>query len=160
MSKEMRRPRLFVAPVAEEIEKLHPGVVVAGSVRRNLNDIGDIDVCIAKEDFFDFETAFVKWADELHRNQVKKEPMGILKGGRKNGIKIELYVAPRKGFGALLCYSTGSPETNIKMRGKATDLGYKLNQYGLWQGETFIAGETEESVYEALGMDYKNPEDR
>jgi len=35
-----------------------------------------------------------------------------------------------------------------------------LNQYGLWKGEKFIAGATEEEVYKKLGMDFLAPENR
>ena len=47
------------------------------------------------------------------------------------------------------------------MRQKAKELGYKLNQYGLYnkEGEK-IAGPTETGIYEALGWEWCEPEDR
>ncbi len=39
-------------------------------------------------------------------------------------------------------------------------LGLKLNEYGVWRGDERIAGETEDGVYAALGMQCPQPGDR
>jgi DNA polymerase (family 10) len=57
-------------------------------------------------------------------------------------------------------YFTGSKAHNIAVRDRAVGRGLKLNEYGLFTVETdeWIAGETEESIYEALGMRWMEPE--
>ncbi len=56
-------------------------------------------------------------------------------------------------------YFTGSKAHNIELRTIAIRKGLRLNEYGLFKGEeTMVAGETEESVYSALGLDYIAPE--
>jgi len=49
-----------------------------------------------------------------------------------SNMQVDLRVVPRQSFGAALQYFTGSKEHNIKLRGIASDQGYKLNEYGLF----------------------------
>ena len=49
------------------------------------------------------------------------------------------------------CISPGSKAHNVVLRQLAQQRGLKLNEYGLFRGEVRIAGETEESVYAAVG---------
>ena len=56
--------------------------------------------------------------------------------------------------GAALQYFTGSKAHNIVLRDRAIQRGFKLNEYGLYRvsDDTLVAGETEEGIYEALGL--------
>jgi len=60
----------------------------------------------------------------------------------------------------MVLYTTGSADNNKLMRQKAKQLGYKLNQYGLFQGKKRIELKTEASYYEILGLEYKPPAER
>jgi DNA polymerase (family 10) len=62
--------------------------------------------------------------------------------------------------GAAMQYFTGSKAHNIELRDRALKLGLRLNEYGLFRvaDETRVAGETEESIYEALGLRWVEPE--
>lgn len=75
----------------------------------------------------------------------------------KNGIEIELYFAKEEFFGAMLLYCTGTNQYNIMMRTYAKFRGMKLSQNGLFKDGKMIAGETEESIYDALGKQWKEP---
>ena len=55
-------------------------------------------------------------------------------------------------------YFTGSKEHNITMRKRAQKQDLELNEYGLFSGEKSIAGETEEEIYQALGLAWIPPE--
>ena len=55
-------------------------------------------------------------------------------------------------------YFTGSKETNVELRRIAIAKGLKLNEYGVFNGDEFIAGRTEEDVFKSLGMKYIEPE--
>ena len=57
---------------------------------------------------------------------------------------------------------TGPAMYNIHKRRLAKTKGYKLNEYGLYKRDTNekVAGETEHSIYEALGWNYKEPTER
>jgi hypothetical protein len=48
----------------------------------------------------------------------------------------------------------------MKLRSLAKSKGYKLNQYGLWDGEKRIDNNTEKGIYKELGVMYVSPEDR
>src|SRR5262249_3654278 len=62
--------------------------------------------------------------------------------------------------GAAMQYFTGSKAHNIALRDRAIGLGYKLNEYGVFTvaEDRKIAGEDEEGVYAALGLDWVPPE--
>jgi len=57
-------------------------------------------------------------------------------------------------------YFTGSKAHNIALRGLANDHGWKLNEYGLFEGQRRIAGATEEEIYRKLGLATIPPEMR
>jgi DNA polymerase (family 10) len=74
------------------------------------------------------------------------------------GIQVDLRVVPRESFGAALHYFTGSKAHNIALRRLAQERGLKINEYGVFRGQQRIAGQTEQSVYAALGLRYIPPE--
>lgn len=61
-------------------------------------------------------------------------------------------------YGAALQYFTGSKDHNIRMRDLAISKGWKLNEYGLYDGDKRVAGEEEEDVYNRLGISWIPPE--
>ena len=65
-----------------------------------------------------------------------------------------------KAFGAAMQYFTGSKEHNVALRQRAIRMGFKLSEYGLFRADddSRVAGETEEGVYKALGLDWIPPE--
>ncbi|MCK4442939.1 MAG: PHP domain-containing protein, partial [Thermoplasmata archaeon] len=73
-------------------------------------------------------------------------------------VQADLRVVEAASFGAALQYFTGSKEHNIHLRSIAQRMGYKINEYGLFEGENKIGGENEEEIYEKLGMTYIEPE--
>ncbi len=76
------------------------------------------------------------------------------------GLQVDVRVIPPESFGAALQYFTGSREHNVALRQRALRMGLTLNEYGLFtvEGERRVAGETEEGVYEALGLAWIPPE--
>jgi len=67
-------------------------------------------------------------------------------------------VVPEESFGAALHYFTGSKPHNIAIRKLGQERGLKINEYGVFRGERRIAGETEESVFAAVGLPWIPPE--
>jgi len=76
----------------------------------------------------------------------------------KGNFDMDLRVVPKESWGAALQYFTGNKAHNIKVRQIAIDKGLKLNEYGVYKGKKKIAGKTEEEVYEAIGLNYLEPE--
>jgi len=78
----------------------------------------------------------------------------------KGGYQADLRLVPSESRGAALQYFTGSKAHNIALRDRAIQHGYKLNEYGLFRtaDDSRVAGETEEGIYEALGLQPVEPE--
>jgi DNA polymerase (family 10) len=80
----------------------------------------------------------------------------LLQGGFQADLRL---VAP-DSRGAALQYFTGSKAHNIALRDRAIGLGFKLNEYGLFRtaDDSRVAGDREEDIYAALGLDWVPPE--
>jgi DNA polymerase (family 10) len=76
------------------------------------------------------------------------------------GYQADLRLVPPDSRGAAMQYFTGSKAHNIVLRDRAIQRGLKLNEYGLFRldEETKVCGETEEEIYEALGLAWVEPE--
>ncbi len=66
---------------------------------------------------------------------------------------------PVEAWGAAMIYFTGSKAHNIRIREMAVRKGLKLNEYGLFDAKSgdLIVAETEEEVYERLGLPWIPP---
>lgn len=148
----------FALPEADEVvATLEPHVsriAVAGSLRRRKETIGDVDILAVadSEDIMDVFTGMNRVEKVLVQGDTKTSVR--LEGG----LQVDLRIVGAESFGSALQYFTGSRDHNIAMRQRAIRQGYKLNEYGLFQGEERVAGETEESVYAALGLAWIPPE--
>jgi len=135
----------------KEVER----VDVVGSIRRRKETIGDVDFLVISKkpekvmDFFTSLPGIIKiWGKGTTKASVRL----------KEGFDMDLRVLPKRSYGAALQYFIGSKEHNIVLRKIAIDNSLKLNEYGVFRGQKMIAGETEEGVYKALGMDWIPPE--
>jgi DNA polymerase (family 10) len=61
-------------------------------------------------------------------------------------------------FPYALHHFTGSKEHNTQLRQRAKDRGFKLNEYGLFDGETRIPCQDETALFKALGLPFIPPE--
>lgn len=74
------------------------------------------------------------------------------------GLQADLRVVDNDSYGAALHYFTGSKGHNIAIRNLGVKAGLKVNEYGVFRGNTSIAGRTEEEIYHLFGMNYIEPE--
>jgi len=157
-------------PLAEElIEELKAKcpidrISVAGSSRRMRETVGDLDILVASGKPEEVMEAFVALpgVEEVIVSGPTKTSVIV---ERRNvelqtnvRLQTDLRVVDAQSFGSALQYFTGSKDHNIRLRRIAQSKDWKLNEYGLFEEEKRIAGETEEGVYEALGMDFIAPE--
>ncbi len=157
----------FVMSEVEEIAKRiqsQKGVekaIVAGSVRRMKETIGDADILVVAKNAKPVMDYFVRMP-EVVKVTAHGETKSAVK--LKSGLNVDLRIVPRESYGAALNYFTGSKAHNIALREIAVKHGMKLNEYGLFKiknkKETFVAGRTEEELYKALGLHYIEPEMR
>ena len=128
----------------------------AGSLRRMAESIGDIDLLVASEDPAPVMERFTTLpvVDRVLAHGETKSSVTTSKG-----LQVDLRVIAPDVWGAALIYFTGSKAHNIRIREMAVRKGLKLSEYGLFEaasGELIVA-ETEEDVYERLGLPYIEP---
>ena len=148
-----------LADMEERLKKVK-GVkkaILAGSSRRMKETIGDADFLVVASDSGRVMDAFTKMP-EVKRVLAKGETKSMVRLG--SGLQVDVRVVPERSYGAALNYFTGSKEHNVALRTMAEKKGWKLNEYGLWKGNKFLAGRTEEELYKAFGMEYVPPEMR
>jgi DNA polymerase (family 10) len=128
---------------------------VAGSFRRRVETVGDLDVLIEATDRAAATEALGKFpglAEIAARGPEKVE--AALQGG----FQVDFRFFEADNFGAALLYFTGSKAHGIALRKIAQQKKLKLNEYGLFRGEKPVAGKTEEEIYAALGLKFIPPE--
>jgi len=159
---QAQRFKLAVAAqYAEALEKFLaaiPGVArvtVAGSYRRMRETVGDLDIIAAvsaSSPVVQRFTAYDEVAEILSAGSTRASVI------LKCGLQVDLRVVKEECYGAALHYFTGSKAHNIAIRRMAQQSGLKINEYGVFRNDTRIAGETEASVYGAVGLSYIPPE--
>ena len=149
---------------------------IVGSYRREAANSGDIDVIITNNE--NNIKAFDAFLDKLIADKIVTE---VLTRGKTKSLTIGqltssigsiprridfLYTKPNEYAFATL-YFTGSKAFNTVMRQRALDLGYTLNEHGLSKMASGKKGDkvdidfpTEQSIFEFLGMKYKEPRER
>jgi len=140
----------------EGVEK----ITAAGSVRRGKEIVGDVDILVtgpAAATVLDRFVAFPKVNEILGRGENKASA----KVGHE-GLQVDVRALPRESYGAGLQYFTGSKEHNVALRSRAVRMGFKLSEYGLFriEDDALVCSETEEQIYEALGLRWIPPEMR
>lgn len=164
-----------------EVEKLIAGVLehmahapgvdkieLAGSLRRRKETIGDVDILARHEGdgtpVVDHFVGFDGAARVLGAGPTKGSIV------LHSGLQVDLRVIPGRSFGAALQYFSGSKEHNVAVRTLAVRKGFRVNEWGVFRlpedvdpatvgkedGER-LAGDTEEGVYEVLGMSWVPP---
>lgn len=132
-------------------------IEVAGSYRRRKETVGDLDILVslAGKDNNRVMEHFVGYEDitEIISKGETKSSVRL-----KSGIQVDLRAVEKESFGAALLYFTGSKAHNIEVRKLALERGYKISEYGVFEGETQVAGETEEGVYQKLDMPWIPPQ--
>ena len=160
----------LVEPLVEYM-RTHEGVrriEVAGSYRRRMETVGDIDLLVIARDpqpVMDHFTAY---------ERVKKIELASGTSARvmlQSGLQVNLRVLPPASYGAALQYFTGSQAHNVKLRRRAVARGLRVSEDGVFRvpegedpdaedvlsGER-VAGASEEDVYAALELAWIPPE--
>ena len=130
-------------------------VVLAGSFRRMRETVGDIDILVTAAAPAQVMQRFLAYAEVrqvLSRGETRSSVV------LHAGIQVDVRVVAEECYGAALHYFTGSKSHNIAVRKLGQERGLKINEYGVFRGNKRIAGETEESVYAAVGLPYIPPE--
>ncbi|PYR78575.1 MAG: DNA polymerase/3'-5' exonuclease PolX [Acidobacteria bacterium] len=135
-----------------------------GSLRRGCETCGDIDILATIDpalapsgvegSLMDRFVAFPRVERILGAGDTKSSVRIV------GGYQADLRLVPADSRGAAMQYFTGSKAHNVALRDRAIQHGFKLNEYGLFKvdDDSRVAGETEEGIYDALGMAWVPPE--
>jgi DNA polymerase (family 10) len=147
----------YASALTESLARV-PGVsavTVAGSFRRGRDTVGDLDLIVAA----------APGSDVMKRFTAQEDVASVIAQGEtrasvllRSGLQVDLRLVAPASYGAALQYFTGSKSHSIALRRIAQQRGLKINEYGVFRGRGRIAGETEESVYGALGLPWIPPE--
>lgn len=155
--KEHRRPIAEALPIARELVAelaqlpAVERVQYCGSLRRLRETVADVDIVVASDDAASVVESFKKMravSEVIGSGETKTSVLSA------TGLQLDLRVVQPLQYGAACQYFTGSKTHNIKLRQRALERGWLLNEYGLTESESgeVIASETEEAIYEALGL--------
>ncbi len=165
--------RTVALPLLEELRSLDAvqRAEVAGSFRRSMETVGDLDFIVASSNPEPVMEWFVS-----RENVVEVTAQGETKSSVRfeGGLQADLRVVPDDRFVFALHHFTGSKDHNVKMRQRALSQGYSLSEWGLFNKDD-EAGESgkpydrplakdgiqeETDLFNALGLDYITPEMR
>jgi DNA polymerase (family 10) len=173
-----KRPKRFklldadqlVRPLIEYLRKSGniDQIEVAGSYRRRMETVGDIDILVASD----------KPTIVMQRFQTYPEVARVLAAGTtrgtiilRSGLQVDLRILPDRSYGAALHYFTGSKAHNIAVRTLGVERGLRISEYGIFrvpkgkkadeagveEGER-IGGVKEKDVFKAVNLDWVPPE--
>lgn len=130
-------------------------VEIAGSYRRRKETVGDLDVLVITSNEEMIIDHFVKF-DEVSAVISKGETRSTVR--LHSGVQVDLRAVEKESYGAASLYFTGSKAHNIAIRKIAVQKKLKINEYGVYKKEKYIAGKTEKDVYRQVGLPYIEPE--
>ena len=130
-------------------------ITIAGSYRRRKETVRDIDILVTGSDYTGIMNWFLKYPQFqkiISRGDTRSTAV------LKSGMQIDIRVVPDECYGSALHYFTGSQAHNISIRKRAIKYGLKINEYGVYKGNSRIGGLYEADVYRAVGLEYIEPE--
>jgi len=159
-------------PVVEYLSHLGVDVGYAGSMRRGLDTVRDVDVIVCLKG--DVDLQFIRQALAkmgLHPNtrngsvkwgiliDAKKQPNPD--EGYPSHLSLDLNFCTETNRGAYYNYLTGCKELNIKIREYAITKNKKVNEHGILDAQgRKIGGEKEEDMWNLLNLNYLKPQER
>lgn len=152
---------------------------ICGSYRRQKPFSNDVDILLyhpkikTKQELLEYPNLMEKFikklkkkafiVDDLTFENYTTKYMGFCKLNSNPVRRIDIYYTPYESYPASLLHLTGSANFNQKTRGLAIELGYTLNEYGLYKVDpetykkTKIKTKSEKDILEKLGLEYVDP---
>jgi DNA polymerase (family 10) len=176
--------RRYAEHIQRELASLCERIDIAGSIRRGRPEVHDLDLVLLLKPGKRAELeARVKRSANTRVTKNGPQIIGLI---LHNGMQVELYIATEAedtllgriptNYGMRLLAMTGSKAHNIKLAQWAKDNGFHFHPYrGLMQGGKYVpaegggeeyeggyvcAGETEQEIFDALGLAFVPPENR
>lgn len=146
----------YAEAIVSELQRLDAveRILIAGSLRRMRETVGDIDILVVSTRPNEVMDAFTRMdgvEDVIAKGATKSSI--ILRG-----INVDLRVVEATSFGAAAHYFTGSKHHNVRIRELGMKRGLKINEYGVFRGAERIGGEQESEVFASVELPYIPPE--
>jgi DNA polymerase/3'-5' exonuclease PolX len=174
-------PREVLDLVSAELGRF-PGLFIGGSYVRGKPTSGDMDIVIRHNSWDALRAAKFNgilirepFAFGEHKigtmitldipsqlyDKVREflEPYNYFRDGKIN-IKVDFFLAKPEEYLTTKLFAIGSGNFNIIMRTRAKKRGYLLNNEGLFKNGKRIPVKNEKEIFELLGMNYREPEQR
>lgn len=162
---EVDKIYIYLLKKAFKLDKyLH--LTLCGSYRRLNNFVNDIDVILVHPDknlLHDFINLLINdkfIIESLTSTDIPTKYMGICKYKNNPFRRIDIRFIPYESYYSAILYFTGSKNFNRDMRKIAIQMGYKLNEYGLYKNGEQLKISSEKDVFDILEMDYLTPNKR
>jgi DNA polymerase (family 10) len=153
---ELERAQKIAGEVVKRLAPYCKKIEIAGSIRRKKPLVNDIDFVLIPSDLWNL-THEIMGLGPVRMSGMKIQRVNY------NGTQIDIYFATPETWATLLLIRTGSAENNIRLCSIAKRKGWHLaaSGEGLFdENGQRIAGESEESIYRALGLPYQTPWER
>lgn len=151
----LKKAQKLATKVLRAIEGHIQVALIAGSVRRERPQVGDVEMVVMPKDG-DLEGLL------LHLKKLGFEGGERIQRTIVDGVPVELYIAHKVDeIGAMLMWYTGDYVFNVAMNSIAKRMGYTRNQYGIWSGDTpALQSPDEREFFDFLGVSWHDPEER
>ena len=146
-----------------EAQPLVKRASVAGSFRRRLETVGDLDFIVAS----DTPGPIMDWFTQIEGVKeitAKGETKSSVRF--ENGIQADLRIVSEQVFVFALHHFTGSKDHNVMMRQRALSMGYRLSEWGIFDKDSeenipidaVKDIETEADLFKFFGLEMIEPE--
>ncbi len=155
----LERAEKIANAVVKKLEPYCKKIVVVGSIRRRCPSVNDIDIVLLPSDPWNLHQEILNLSRPFKPKASGPKIMRI----EVSSTQVDIYFADETTWATLLLIRTGSTENNIRLCSIAKKKGWHLaaSGDGLFDEKgKRIAGDSEESIYEALDLKYQKPEER
>jgi DNA polymerase (family 10) len=134
-------------------------IISLGSLRRQTETVGDIDLAAKSSDTEKILNHFIKYPEKIQIINRGDKKASIL---IENYIRVDLMIQPSENFASLIQHFTGSRQHNINLRKYALTLGLSISEYGIKNLKTgkINTFDNEEKLYNFLNLCYIEPQSR
>ena len=157
--------RGFVLDIVKglEAQPLVKRASVAGSFRRRLETVGDLDFIVAS----DKPGPIMDWFTQIEGvKEITAKGETKLSLRFENGIQADLRIVSEQVFVFALHHFTGSKDHNVMMRQRALSMGYRLSEWGIFDKDSeenipidaVKDIETEADLFRFFGLEMIEPE--
>lgn len=157
-------PRQLITEFLAVVQARNKGleITASGSYRRGLSVSGDIDILVTAEALDTQDTLVARNDMKSVLDSLSDNLLGVMSSKYKKSMclcqfksfvfHLDIRVVLHREYPFALLYFTGSKTLNTKMRQRAKDIGFRLNEYQL---VGFIGRiRSEKDIFRALGMDF------